>query len=99
MRTHVMISGVFIIALLLTTLGWQLSAPAGAQSGGGFELIRSTTASSILVAAGGYAVNASVGQFEAGDSNGGGYSLSGGFWGGPSTNSPALRTFIPFLTK
>lgn len=96
-RRYAMITGAMIVALLLATLGWLLAAPVDAQSGGGYELIRNTTASSSLATASGYAVSASAGQSDAGDSSGSGYALSGGFWGGSSTNSnPWHRIYIPY---
>lgn len=69
-------------------------APAFAQSGGAFEITRSTIASGGGDSSGGgFAVSGTIGQIDVGDLSGGGYTLSGGFWGvagGIPCSTPAM---------
>jgi hypothetical protein len=91
-----MIIGVMIVAVLSATLSWRLVVPANAHGGGGYELTRSTTASSYSAGAGGYALSGTAGQAEAQGWSGGGYTLFGGFWGGGRIR-PVYRIWLPFL--
>lgn len=70
---------ILVFALVLLT-----SAVALAQSGNGFDLTWSTVDGGGGVSlAGGYVVQGTAGQPDAGEMSGGGYSLRGGFWGYP----------------
>jgi hypothetical protein len=95
MRRNTMITGAILVALLSAALIWCLAPLANAQSGGGYELTRSTTASSYSAVAGGYALNGTAGQAEAQGWSGGGYTLFGGFWGGGKIIR-MHRIYLPF---
>jgi len=70
---------IFVFMLVLLT-----STVALAQSGNGFDLTWSTVDGGGGVSiAGGYALQGTAGQPDAGDLSGGGYTLRGGFWGDP----------------
>jgi hypothetical protein len=75
LRTTVL-SAAFVLALV--------PAAARAQSGGAYEITRSTHSGGglIPVTGGEYALGGSIGQADAGVLAGGEFSLIGGFWGG-----------------
>ncbi len=52
------------------------------------------------LAGGGYTLQGTIGQPEAGEAAGGSYTLSGGFWGGPLTEPETEirpRNFLPMI--
>ena len=69
-----------------------------AQTGGGYDLTWSTIDGGGGSSAGsGYQLSGTLGQPDAGATlSGGGYSLSGGFWGGVSTGS---KIYLPLLRR
>lgn len=71
-------------AVLTLVLG---AAAAHAQSGGAYELSRSTHSGGglIPVTGGAYALGGSIGQADAGVLTGGEFSIVGGFWGSATT--------------
>ena len=81
-----------VAILALATLACLLPAvPTHAQSGGGYDLSWNTTDGPGAITRGaGYALVASVGQPEAGDSTGGDYALTGGFLAAPLFPGPTL---------
>ena len=83
--------------LLLVLSGAEGLAAVGtaavqAQSGGGYNLAWWTADG------GGYALNGTIGQPDAGALNGGGYSLAGGFWGGGAAASEH-NLFLPLILR
>ncbi|MFH1108637.1 MAG: hypothetical protein V1790_05500, partial [Planctomycetota bacterium] len=69
-----------LAALMVGTL-FAAANPALAQSGGGYNIKKSTIDSGGgTVTGGGYKLSGTVGQHDAGDPTGGGYVLTGGFW-------------------
>lgn len=77
---------------------------ARAQAGGPYELTWTTTdAGGGALSGGAYSLVSTIGQPEAGPSaSGGGYSLTGGVWGGPGAASPPLggrRVFLPLIMR
>jgi hypothetical protein len=85
-----------ILALLVAAI---LGAGAVlAQTGGGYDLTWGTIdAGGGGSAGGGYRLTGTLGQPDAGATlNGGGYSLSGGFWGGASMGG---NLYLPLLLR
>ncbi len=77
----------------------QNSAPASAQSGGGYELTWNVMANGGGLSVGGsYALDGTIGQGGAGAPSGGVYTLAGGFWTSvPNVGSNILKTFLPMI--
>jgi len=69
---------------LLLALGLLAPALVLAQTGGGYDLTWSTIDGGgyTFSTGGGYSLGGTAGQPDAGVLSGGGYTLSGGFWGG-----------------
>ena len=69
---------------LLLALGLLAPALVLAQSGGGYDLTWNTVDGGgyTFSTGGGYSLGGTAGQPDAGVLSGGGYTLSGGFWGG-----------------
>ncbi|HET9224123.1 MAG TPA: hypothetical protein VFO07_16545 [Roseiflexaceae bacterium] len=85
-----------MLALLVAAI---LGAGAAlAQTGGGYDLTWSTIDGGGGGSAGaGYQLAGTLGQHDAGATlSGGGYSLSGGFWGGVSAGS---KLYLPVLRR
>jgi len=60
-----------------------------AQSGGGYNITKSTIDSGRATVTGGsYRLSGTVGQHDAGDLTGGGYKLIGGFWSPAALETP-----------
>ncbi len=74
-----------------------LPALALAQSGGGYDLTWNTVEGGGYTwsEGGGYALGGSAGQPDAGALAGGGYALSGGFWGGMAQ----YRVYLPLVLR
>ena len=72
------------LALLL------LAAGALAQTGGGFDLSWSTVDGGGGASSGGFSLEGTIGQPDAGTLSGGGFTLQGGFW--PAADSPPTAT-------
>jgi hypothetical protein len=84
------------LALLMAAI---LGAGAAlAQTGGGYDLTWSTIdGGGGSSAASGYQLTGTLGQPDAGAAlSGGGYSLSGGFWGGVSTGG---KVYLPLTRR
>ncbi len=70
-----------------------------AQSGGGYDLSWSTIDGGgyTFSQGGGYTLGGTIGQPDAGEMNGGGYTLQGGFWG--SIVEYLYRVLLPLILK
>jgi len=98
-RTLVLV--IFVLALA------GLTGLAHAQSGGGYDLTWWTVDSGGGMSVGGGASNSynlvgTAGQPDAGAAmNGGGYSLAGGFWGGPwiGVAGKQYNVYLPVVIK
>ena len=93
------------ILILLATLAWVLGAmlmpssrAASAQTGGGYDLTWNSIdgGGATFSTGGGYSLGSTIGQADAGASNGGAYALSGGFWAGVPANYSA---FVPVAMR
>jgi len=84
--------GLIILALLLPV------ETALAQSGGGYDLTWNTVDGGgyTFSTGGGYALGGTVGQPDAGALTGGGYTLTGGFWGGATGQ---YRVYLPLVLR
>lgn len=84
--------GLIILALLLPV------EAALAQSGGGYDLTWNTVDGGGYAwsTGGGYALGGTVGQPDAGALTGGGYTLTGGFWGGAAGQ---YRVYLPLVLR
>jgi hypothetical protein len=71
---------------------------ASAQSGGGYDLTWSTIdgGGMMLLTGGDYSLGGTIGQPDAGVMNNGGYSLTGGFWGGAAVQ---YNIYLPVVLK
>ena len=85
---------IIALGLLLTISVTSISA----QTGGGYDLTWSTIdGGGGSSAGGGYHLIGTLGQPDAGTTlSGGGYSLSGGFWGGVSIES---KVYLPLIRR
>ncbi len=94
MRRHHRFWLACLIALTLLVL---LVAQVLAQTGGGYDLTWSTVDGGGYTwsEGGGYALGGTVGQPDAGALIGGGYTLSGGFWGGMAQ----YRVYLPLVLR
>lgn len=80
-----------VIALLFGSI-------AAAQTGSGYDLSWNTIdGGGGLTAGGSYALDVTLGQFEAGVMSGGAYTLSGGFWF--MSDKAEQRVFLPLVLK
>ncbi len=88
----------FTFSVLLLAAWFSLPALALAQTGGGYDLTWSTVDSGGYTwsEGGGYALGGTVGQPDAGALTGGGYALSGGFWGGAVGQ---YRLYLPLVLR
>jgi hypothetical protein len=88
----------WIVGLLLCVLAAE-AAPGLAQSGDGYDLTWSTIGGGVSYASGsGYQLGGTAGQLDTGVLSGGGYTLSGGFWGGGKVGNPH-RIYLPLTVK
>lgn len=87
-----------VLTILSVAFAWRWAGPAFAQSGGGYELTRSTTASSYYSSGGGYSLGATAGQAEAGSLRGDKYVLIGGFWG-VTYDPPGPQIYLPIVRR
>jgi len=84
-----------ILLLLLATL--RLTPLVSAQTGDGYDLTWSSLdGGGGQSSSGGYALNGTVGQSDAGVLIGGEYTLSGGLWSG---FPPEYRVFLPLVLR
>lgn len=96
---------IFILPLIAALATLTVLVPAAlAQSGGGYDLTwTSVTVGSGTLTGGAYSMASTIGQPEAGlSASGGGYSLTGGVWGGAGAVSPPLggqRVFLPLIIR
>ncbi len=83
--------GLLVLLLLLP-------AVALAQSGGGYDLTWNTIDGGGYTwsEGGGYSLGGTIGQPEAGMLSGGGYTLTGGFWGGAAVS---YRLYLPLVLR
>jgi hypothetical protein len=88
---------VILAAMALLATAVMPVAVAQAQSGGGYDLTWNSIdgGAQMNLSGGGYQLNGTIGQPDAGTQVGGDYSLAGGFWAGSSV----LRTFLPVVVK
>jgi len=95
-RNVVAISCVLLLAVV--TLFARDSAPAVAQSGGGYDLTWSTIdGGGITFATGGtYSLGGTSGQPDAGVLSRGSYTLRGGFWGAADTGG---NVYLPVIVR
>lgn len=92
-----LIAGLGIVKLLACALGVLtalISSPLRAQTGGGYDLTRSTIdgGGATFSSAGTVQLGGTIGQPDAGALSGGGYSLTGGFWGAVVSEATAIPT-------
>jgi len=88
--------------LLLVVVGLLLvSSLALAQSGGGYDLSRSTVdgGGETFSTGGGYSLGGTAGQPDAGLLEGGVYTLGGGFWGGGAVVAPGYVIYLPLVMR
>ncbi len=92
-----------LVRVALTIMLLLAFIPAGqsmAQSGSGYDLTWSTIDSGGGIAAGGvYALNGTIGQADAGNLSGGGYTLSGGFWVGTAATTMNYHVYLPLVLR
>ncbi len=93
--TRVLITTILLALIALTPS--QTSAPASAQSGGGYDLTwNSIDGGGITFSAGGsYLLGGTIGQPDAGTMSGGSYTLNGGFW----VDFLGNRLYLPIIQK
>jgi hypothetical protein len=84
-----------ILAILLLVAVVTLNIPALAADG--IEISRYSTGAGGVSEGGGYSLQGSIGQAEAGSINGGEYRLNGGFWGG--FIDQFLELFLPLINR
>ncbi len=77
------------------------SAPASAQSGGGYDLSWSTVdgGGAMFSTGGGYSLGGTIGQHDAGTLSGGGYTLAGGFWYGGAPVTSQYQIYLPLTLR
>ena len=91
-------------ALMLPTLAIAAllaSTVALAQGGYGLPWWRSSSGGGVS-SGGDYTLSGTIGQAEAGELVGGGYSLAGGFWGAgvaPDVPQPGSQVFLPVANR
>ncbi len=73
--------------------------PAQAQTGGAYDLARSTITGGGITSGGAYELNGATGQADAGEMNGGVYTLGGGFWGGGVIATGNYGLFLPLVLR
>ncbi len=85
------------VSLLIVLLS-LLASVALAQSGGGYDLTWNTVDGGGYTwsEGGGYALGGTIGQPDAGTLSGGGYTLTGGFWGGGVVQ---YRIYLPLVLR
>ena len=82
-----------VVATLAVTV---FVSSAGAQSGGGYELTRSSLEPGGVTSGAGYEARGTLGQPDAGSASGGGYTVTGGFSAGVAPGEPGV---IPTVTE
>ena len=92
MKRNVMILTLAVILLLWVSValaqgGYDLSW--WTVDGGGYTFSEG----------GGYSLGGTIGQPDAGVLSGGGYTLSGGFWGGGAVAAEEHKIYLPLLLK
>jgi hypothetical protein len=71
----------WLITLIAVVILLLPSATVLAQSGGGYDLTWNTIDNGGILSSGGdYTLHGTIGQADAGELAGGGYTLAGGFW-------------------
>lgn len=97
-----LIKGRWLLPTLITlVILLLLSAAALAQTGGGYDLTWSSIdgGGHTFSTGGGYELGGTVGQPDAGAMAGGGYTLSGGFWGGGGLSGAAYNVYLPIVLR
>jgi hypothetical protein len=97
MHKHFIAAMTTALVILSITCVWTGAGPALAQSGGGYELTRSTIVGSQSLTGGSYALRATAGQSEAGSLRGGAYTLTGGFGGGSGGDDHHI--YLPMVMR
>jgi hypothetical protein len=96
-----------LVRALAYWAGLLCSAAAFAQSGGGYDVTRSTIdgGGAMFSTGGGYRLGGTIGQPDAGALSGGTYALAGGFWSAasaaatPTATSTETATRVPNATN
>ena len=84
-----------VIFTALATLGFALPVLAG--DGSGYDISSSTVdGGGAIVEAGGHCLRGTAGQPDAGELEGGGYTLNGGFWAGMTVSYPL---YLPLIVR
>ena len=91
-------------AFFIVIVGVLLSVSiATAQTGSGYDLTWNTSnGGGGTTSSGGYTLDLTLGQVDAGVQSGGGYTLLGGFWGGVSGDTqpvPEHHVYLPSMLK
>ena len=92
------LSLVVALVLVIVASGVTLVGLVSAQSGGGYDLTWNSIDGGgyMFSTGGGYSLGGTIGQPDAGTLSGGGYTLTGGFWGGIA--SP-YQIYLPLVIK
>jgi hypothetical protein len=91
MKRLILLSPIVLAALIVSI--------AVAQSSVGYDLTWSTINGGGGSSSGsGYALDGTLGQFDAGALSGGGYTVSGGFWYGPSATAH-FEIYLPVVLR
>ncbi len=86
--------------LIILLLGLTLTGVVWAQTGGNYDLSWHTIdGGGDSATGGGYSLNGTVGQADAGQAlTGGDYTLTGGFWFGEA-DSGGMKVYLPLVLK
>jgi len=88
-----------VLTVLVALTLWPVLAVL-AQSGGSYDLMRSTIAGGGGVSSGGvYLLGGTVGQPDAAARTGGVYTLVGGFWGGGVSGAMSRYVYLPIVLR
>lgn len=90
---------VFLLILCILFGALRGTAPAVAQSGGGYDLSWSSVDGGGATSSGGsYVLSGTIGQPDANLLTGGDYSLGGGFWGGGAWTA-GYKVYLPLVMR
>jgi hypothetical protein len=89
------------ILLLVLVSAAVLSSAVGALAEAGYTLDWWTVdgGGGANSTGGPYALAGSIGQPDAGEASGGGYTLAGGFWGGAGTGELSYESYLPLVIR
>jgi len=93
---------IWLFLIVLLALGLMVGGGVLAQTGGNYDLSwHSIDGGGGQATGGGYTLNGTVGQADAGQAlTGGTYSLTGGFWLGGANSSPSgIKVYLPLVLK